>query len=149
MSADTPPLASLKQAYEPAYRRALYRVMLEDDEVTLTIGHYDAATEQQLCKTFDLQRHWVILTPCNPRSVQSRDELNNFYLDELRFALASRSGTWGKATNIDPRGGWPDEPGFFVVDPDLGWIMDLGRRFGQNALVYAALGQPPTLIWLT
>lgn len=149
MSADDHRLALLKQAFEPAYRRAHYQVLLEEGEATLAIGQYDAAVEQQLRDTFDLQRHWVILTPCNPRSVQSREELNNFYLDELRFALDSRSGTWGKAINVDPRGEWPDEPGFFVVDPDLGWIMDLGRRFGQNALVHARLGQAPRLIWLT
>lgn len=142
------PLARLKQEFEASYRRARYRVMLEDGEVALALGHYDREAEQRLRETFDLQRHWVILTPCNPRSVQSREELNNFYLDELRLALDRHSGAWGKAINVDPWGEWPDEPGFFIVDPDIGWIMDLGHRFGQNALVYGALGQPPALIWL-
>ncbi len=141
-------LTATKQRFESLYRRAHYQVMLETSEVTLVIDHYDALAELQLRDALAITQHWVIITPCNPRSIDSREELNNFYMNQLRDTLSTRSGDWAKAVNVDPMGEWPDEPGFFVVDPDMGWIMDLGRRFGQNALVHAKLGQPPGLIWL-
>lgn len=139
---------AVKKRYEAAYRRAVYQVALETETVSLSIGQYDALAEATLQETLEISRDWAILTPCNPRSELAREEINLFYLNELRYAVEKRAGRWNKATNTDPSGEWPDEPGFFIVDPDIDWITDLGMRFYQNALVYARLNEAPRLIWL-
>jgi hypothetical protein len=50
--------------------------------------------------------------------------------------------------NRDPSGRWPDEPGLLLCDPPPGFAEELGRRFGQNAILAARLGEAPQLIWL-
>lgn len=139
---------ALQEKYEEAYRRAVYRVLLEEEEVRLAIGVYDALAEATLQETLGIQKAWAILTPCNPRSQLAREEMNLFYMNELRSVLDHHSGAWVKAINSDPTGKWPDEPGFFVADPDPVWIQELGRRFHQNALVFGRLGEAPRLVWL-
>jgi len=35
-----------------------------------------------------------------------------------------------------------------LVDADRVWVMDMGERFYQNALVTARVGEAPRLLWL-
>lgn len=139
---------SKKALLDAAYRRAQYLVMLPRGDLLLSVDRYDPDAERRLVEEAECRREWALITPCNPRSVRARDELNQFYFNELRYELESRTGIWLKALNRDPANEWPDEPGFFLVDPDLAWVVELGRRFHQNAVVAASLGQPPRLIWL-
>jgi hypothetical protein len=139
---------TVKSRWESVYRKAEYKVMFDTGTITLRIGQYDAAAERQLVQQAELKREWYIITPCNPRSEQARAELNLYYFNELRYEVESRSGKWIQTLNCDPSGEWPDEPGFLLVDADRVWIMDLGERLYQNALVTAKIGEAPRLLWL-
>lgn len=139
---------TVKDRWESVYRKTEYKVMLDAATITLRIGHYDAQAEQLLREHTALKREWYIITPCNPRSEQARSELNLFYFNELRYEVEARSGKWIQALNCDPSQEWPDEPGFLLADADRVWVMDLGERFYQNALVTAKLGEAPRLLWL-
>jgi hypothetical protein len=139
---------SVRDKWEGIYSSARYEVMLEDESLVFSIGDYDANAEQRLVAETGMQRDWTIITPCNPRSDLAREELNLFYFNELRYELEARAGFWFKALNRDPSGQFPDEPGFCVIDADREWMMNLGRRFYQNALVTAAIGSAPRLLWL-
>jgi hypothetical protein len=140
--------ATVRDRWEAVYRKTEYQVMLPSGALSFQIGHYDQEAERRLMQDTNLRSEWFIITPCNPRSELAREELNLFYFNELRYELEARSGHWFKALNRDPAGEWPDEPGFLVVDAGRVWIMDLGRRFYQNALVTAKLGEAPRLLWL-
>ncbi len=133
--------------YAETYGSAEYHLLLEQDLIA-RIGVFDRHVQDQLLRQCNLQREWAIITPCNPRSVRAREELNLFYCNELRYEVEKGAGEWFKALNRDPHGLWPDEPGFLVIDADLPWLMDLGRRFHQNALVAVRKNEGPRLIWL-
>ncbi|SHH07482.1 Protein of unknown function [Hydrocarboniphaga daqingensis] len=139
---------TVRDRWESVYRKAEYKLMLDDTTLTLRIGQYDADAEQLIQRATGLKREWYIITPCNPRSEQARSELNLYYFNELRYEVESRSGIWFQALNCDPSGEWPDEPGFMLVDADRVWVMDMGERFYQNALVTARVGEAPRLLWL-
>lgn len=139
---------SLRSRWEAVYRQALYKVMLESGTLELRIGQYDAEADRLLREEVGVRREWFIITPCNPRSQVAREELNLFYFNELRYELESRAGNWVQSLNCDPTGEWPDEPGFLIADPDRVWIIELGQRFYQNALVTAKPGEAPRLLWL-
>lgn len=139
---------TVRSRWESVYRKTEYKVMLDSGTISLRIGYYDAEAERQLREHANLKREWYIITPCNPRSEQARAELNLFYFNELRYEVEARAGHWFKALNCDPAAEWPDEPGFLLVDADRVWVMDLGERFYQNALVTAKIGEAPRLLWL-
>lgn len=131
-----------------AYRKTDYVVMLPNGDVHLEIGKYEPEKEAMIAEQTGCSVSWALITPCNPRSELAREQLNLFYFNNLRYELDEKVGVWFKALNHDPDGQWPDEPGFFLVDPDLHWTMDLGRNCGQHAIVAARLGQAPRLVWL-
>jgi hypothetical protein len=139
---------SVQRRWESVYRQTEYKVMLDSGAVTLKIGEYDAEVESRLIAQTDMKREWFIITPCNPRSQQARAELNLYYLNELRYEVEARAGRWVQALNCDPRAEWPDEPGFLLVDAGRLWVIALGERFYQNAVVTAQLGEAPRLLWL-
>jgi hypothetical protein len=139
---------TVRNRWEAVYRKAEYKILLDNGTISLRIGQHDAEAERQLQQHTELKHEWYIITPCNPRSEQARAELNLYYFNELRYAVEARSGHWFQALNCDPSGEWPDEPGFLLVDADRVWVMDLGERFYQNALVTAKIGEAPRLLWL-
>ncbi len=141
--------ATTRERWEEVYKQTEYKVMLEHQTLSLRIGQHDAETDRLLIAETGLKNEWFIITPCNPRSELARSELNLFYFNELRYVLESRAGQWVQALNCDPTGQWPDEPGFLLVDADRVWVMELGERFYQNALVTAKIGEPPRLLWLS
>lgn len=134
--------------YQEPYSRTEYRVLLSAGPVVLRVGLFDALIQDRLRSECHLQREWVVLTPCNPRSTVAREQMNNFYFNELKYELESHAGDWFKALNHDPTGQWPDEPGFLIIDPDMAWIHDVARRFGQHALVAGRIDEAPRLVWL-
>jgi hypothetical protein len=140
---------TVKSRWESVYRKTEYKVMLDATTITLRIGQFDAEAERLLRLHTNMQREWYIITPCNPRSELARSELNLFYFNELRYEVETRAGNWFQALNCDPSAEWPDEPGFLLADADRVWVMDLGERFYQNALVTAKIGEAPRLLWLS
>lgn len=131
-----------------AYLKTEYVVMLPDGDIVLHIDRHEPDKERLIREQTGCNKAWAIVTPCNPRSELAREQLNLFYFNNLRYELDEKAGIWFKALNRDPEGQWPDEPGFFLVDPEIGWVMDLGRHYGQNAVVAARIGEAPRLIWL-
>ena len=145
-------LAFLRKNPDPelasAYQRALYRVIADDGDFVIRIDQFDEEFDAWIREVGGCTREWAIITPCNPRSRRAREELNGFYFNELRFTIEAKSGNWFKVHNVDPTGDWKDEPGFLMIDPDIRWAMDLGRKCKQNALVACRLGETQRLIWL-
>lgn len=48
----------------------------------------------------------------------------------------------------DPDGRWPAEPSYLVLGMDLEAARELGRRYGQNAIVWAGADAVPELLLL-
>ncbi len=131
-----------------AYRATLYRVRLPGAELTLRIGVHDAAAGQRLARLGGCRRQWALVTPCNPRSRRLMDWQNRLRHAGMEAALQAGGLVHYPSLHCDPAGRWPDEAGFLLVDPPRGLARALGRRYGQNAIVAARLGEPPQLLYL-
>jgi len=138
-----------RDAWEAAYRQAEYRVGLPAGELVLKVGVHDAENDRRLCREAGVRGRWAIVTPCNPDSRRLPDPANAERLIELAAIVANRELRCVGAVNRDPAGRWPDEPGVLLCDPPPGLAEELGRRFAQNAILAAALGEAPRLVWLT
>ena len=137
-----------RRELEVAYLCTEYRVLLEGGPLSFFADIFDSAAQARLVGECGLQREWAILTPCNPQSERLSGEQNGMRLAALETELGRRRVSRFRALNHDPAGQWPDEPGFLLVDADFGWLLELGRRYRQNALLAAAINEAPRLVWL-
>jgi hypothetical protein len=133
---------------EAAYRRTQYRVRTPGGDCVLRIGQYDRQAEARLQATLPFCRGWTLLTPCNPGSRRLTAARNAAACRALEASLRADGLRWLPALHRDPEGRWPDEAGYWLADPPPGWAEAQGRRWGQNALVCAAPGDAPQLVWL-
>jgi hypothetical protein len=134
---------------DAVYRATEYRVPLPDrNDLVLRVDCHDAAADRVLRECCGVQYHWVILTPCNPASQRLDEAANMQRLRECEATLDRLGLRHYRARNHDPAGTWPDEPGFLLCDSPAGVAEELGRRFGQNAVLAAALDSAPRLVWL-
>ncbi|PPE72235.1 hypothetical protein C3942_19195 [Solimonas fluminis] len=133
---------------EKAYRQALYLAWLPDGELVLRVGPADPQADRRLAGSGSCRRNWALLTPCNPRSERLDAAANQRLYNQLEGELHALSQAWHRSLHRDPSGQWPDEPGFLLIDPPPERAVELGRRYRQNAIVAAELGQESRVVWL-
>lgn len=138
----------VRSALEAAYRAAEYRVHLPGVILVLRVDQHDVAVDQRLRLEAGVRHGWAVITPCNPGSQRLSDVVNAARLKELGALLGQRRVHGIASSNHDPSGRWPDEPGFLLCDPPAGFAEQLGRHYGQNAILCARLGEAPRLVWL-
>ena len=129
---------------ESAYTDAHYVVLDAGQEIVLRCGVHDPQLEQRL----GMRERCAIITPCNPASRQLSTAGNQERVERLARAVALTGLRSAPTVNRDPSGRWPDEAGFLLVDPPPGLAEDLGRRYGQSAILVVDRGQAPRLLWL-
>src|SRR6185369_12040878 len=135
----------LSEALERAYREADYAVL--EPPFVLHIGERSAELDALLERSGAPAAAY--LTAANPKSERKSAAENRAALAELEKALAGANYSRCPAESRDPRGEWPPEPAFLVPGLPRFEAAALGRRFGQNAVVYAWKGSAPRLVDLT
>ena len=134
-------------ALEAAYRSTHYEVQLPDGELlTLRVDVPNPALQvvQERCGVSCS----AFLTAWNPRSVPQSAEQNSAANRELQQRLAALGLECWPGLGRDPGGEWPPEESLFVPGLELAGASDLGRHFGQNAILHAAHDGVPRLVWL-
>ena len=139
---------------EAAYRATTYEVGLPSGQAEIRIGHGHPDLDGFMVRHLDpsLPRHWVHITAWNPGSRPlSREEniARNHALRERLDAMRSRGrcGHWCRGLGRSVDGSWEEEA-FWVPGIALHEAMDLGRAFGQNAMVAGLVGERARLVWL-
>lgn len=133
---------------EAAFRRTLYIAFLPDGEARFKVDVRGEALDQRLQREAGIQTDWAIVTPCNPGAQRLPDADNAHRLEEMQQNIETDGYRWHPAVNRDPTGQWPDENGFFIVDPGLTYATALAQRFGQHALLHGEIGSAPHLHWI-
>lgn len=126
-----------------AYRAALYRVAAGFDLVIDTPSSALAAWQAG---------HGVscsaLITACNPASQRQPEPLNQSATRQLEALISQRKLSFSPTLALDPQGNWPPEPGFLIAGLRREAAEALGRRFGQNAIVWAGADAVPGLVVL-
>lgn len=97
---------------------------------------------EQNCDTY------AVITAWNPASVKLSAEENAQNNKQLASDLREVSRFLLPATNLDPDDRWPPEESFFACAISAGNAARLGRKYGQNAIVWWEKGGAPELWWL-
>jgi len=90
----------------------------------------------------------ALITACNPYSQKASDAQNRAANERMKGELQAAGLEPIPARGVDRDGTWPAEAGFFVVGIARAAAEDLGRRYRQNAIVFAAEDALPRLVAL-
>jgi len=89
---------------------------------------------------------YAFLTAWNPGAKPRSEAENREAQQRLMDALEGRPVFVGAGEADD--GSWPPEPSLLVVGLACDEAVELGRRFGQVAIVVGEKGGAPQLVWL-
>ena len=128
-----------------AYARAHY-VVLDTPPVVIRIGR--PSTELDAVLAARGAGSAAFITAANPRSRRVGARANALAHRLLKRALARRSRAWLDGEGRDPSARWPAEASVLIVGASRREARAMGRRFRQNAIVYAQRGRPPELLVL-
>ncbi len=99
------------------------------------------------------RRHGVdrsaFLTAWNPRSQRRADAINQAAQSELEATLRASGLKLFSAIGIDPDGNWPGEPSVLALGIAREQAEQIGRQYGQNALLWMGADAVPELVLLT
>lgn len=128
-----------------SFLRTTYIVHAPDGPVRLRIGAFEPALDRLL------ERHgaaeWTFITAWNPGARPLPRQENLARNEELRLLLRSRGFQPVPAEGAGDDGSWEPEESFWVAGLGADEGTELGRRFGQAAIVAGTAGDAPRLCW--
>ena len=135
---------SMSNDHWKAYRATSYWVKDRDQHFSIRIGEASEDLEQLL--TAHDSTNWAYITASNPRSEMLTAEENAARNDQLmdHVKQAGRLYFRGEGIGNDPT--WPPEASILIVGMDKDEALELGREFGQNAIVIGRKGQAAELV---
>jgi hypothetical protein len=132
-----------KQDLEHLYLSATYIVHDADDELTIRLGRGNAELDSLLKKAGAAS--WAFLTAYNPNSRPTDQHLNEESQSKLIDQLKLRGLRYlhGYGTGEE----WEPEPSIFILDIQREAAVEMGREFGQSAILYGQKHGEPELVW--
>lgn len=129
-----------------SYSRTQYWVSIGCEKVMVCIDHYSEQVKSLL--TQSEVSCAAIVTAYNPCSQLNNENENRLANELLRNFLVRNHYRFLESLNVDPTQIWPPEKSFFVFDLGLHAAQNIGRQFGQNAIVWVDQGATARLILL-
>ena len=131
-------------SYQILYENALYRIPNLPD-VLIQPGSKSPSIDQ-LFDEYKVECA-AIITPYNPKSMQLCGVENEERMHKFKKQLSKLALPYFDTISSDKQGGWL-EAGTLVMGIDLKSSKQLGREYGQNAIIYLESKCAPKVIWL-
>lgn len=135
-----------KKALADAYLHTTYRVLVADEPIDIRIGAVNPALER-LLQAQQVQT-WAFVTASNPLSRAFPEQDNARRNDALKRSLREAGWRYLEALGVPDQSGWEPEHSVLIQGIDRETAVALGRRWGQNAIVFGKAGEPPELVWI-
>ncbi len=127
-----------------AYEQTQFYVRESTPELCIRIGsHHEQLDEILLEHRCDV---WSYITASNPASELLSDDENRSRNRELAAHLKSQNLVFYRGEGVGSDSTWPAETSFLILGINRDAAMQLGRQFGQNAIVYGSLGHAAELV---
>lgn len=129
-----------------AYLRTSYRVEEVEQPFRIRVGESNPQLENLLA-TY-AATSWAYITAFNPRSQPLPLEENERRHAELLHAAQSLGYRTFGGRGVGDDGDWPPEKSLLILDIDRRTASELGRDFGQNAIIIGERGGLPKLLMI-
>lgn len=129
-----------------AYETTAYVVSPGADEFTLTVGRHSHELDCLLDDNGAATAAFI--TAHNPRSTLLTDEENRLANQRLLAEITNRGHTWLPGEGRGHDGTWPAEASLLILGICREDAVQLGREFGQNAIVFVERGKGAKLLLL-
>lgn len=126
-----------------AYRQTSFLAHTPGGAICIRIGQIAPDLESLLENE---NRCWAYVTAWNPGSIPLSDEENRTHQRELEHAVRQAGYTVFPGEGVGQDGAWPPEPSLLILGISLEDAIELGRRFGQAAIVAGRSSEPAELI---
>lgn len=134
----------MSERLDREYRQTVYWVHAPQSYVGLRIDETNPELDRLLEETG--AEEWAHITAWNPRSQRLPPPKNRQAHECLEWTVRLRYASLpGVGAGTD--GDWPPEEGLFVFGISESDAIELGRRFGQNAIVAGRKGEAARLVW--
>lgn len=131
---------------DDAYRATTYRVFVPDEKpVDLRIGQRSSAIDL-LLDTHGCDE-WVFITACNPRSERVSASENEARQTELVRVIRERGWNFFEGMGIPADSKWQPEASVLVLGISRDEALEIGKHFGQNAIVVGQRGGAAELVY--
>ncbi len=125
-----------------AYAEAWY-VVEDGADVTIRVGEESEALDKLL--ESNGASTWAFLTAYNPQSQPLPEDENLKHQAELIEQIEKHRHKYFRGYGAGE--GWDPEPSIFILDIPRESAIELGRRFGQHAILWGSVNEPPELVW--
>jgi hypothetical protein len=127
-----------------AYRRTAFTAETPQGTLVLRIGETSTALDDLLADNHGTT--WAYVTAWNPGSIARSAEDNTKAQKELAAFVTTAGFPFYAGEGVGDDGDWPPEPSLLILGISRTAAIDLGRRFGQVAIVYGERGAPAELV---
>jgi len=129
-----------------AYRATTYRVYGDagNTPIDIRIGEVTFRLDALLG---DHSHTWAFVTACNPRSHFLSADQNDTRHAELMRMVHARGWRSYQGVGLPDNTEWQPEQSLLVVDISREDAVEIGTRFGQNAIVAGQSGRPAELVY--
>jgi hypothetical protein len=125
---------------KPAYEATDYRV---GDRFTIRCGARSPPLDALLAESG--HDTWAFITAWNPGSIALDTAENRRRMTDLTGRIALLGLPMLEGEGVGTGGDWPSEPSLLVLGIGASEAVELGRAFGQVAIVVGRLGAPARL----
>jgi hypothetical protein len=129
-----------------AYEVTLYRVGAGEEAFNLRIGVLSGGLKDLYATTG--QTCCVFITAYNPLGHEQSADANKVAHSQLVEALQALTSQTVSGAGVDPSGAWPEEISVLALGIDEMTARQLGKRFKQDAVVWAGPDATPRLLLL-
>lgn len=127
-----------------AYRQTSFLVETPGETICIRIGQVEAALENLL--ESEGARQWAYVTAWNPGSIPLSDNENGIRERELEREVRQAGYAFFRGRGVGADRQWPPEPSLLILGISPDGAVQLGRKYGQVAIVAGQRGEHARLI---
>jgi len=131
---------------EEAYLATTFRVETPGGNIDIRIGEARPLLDRLLSK--HKATEWAYITAWNPASRQLSADQNRLAQEELLRLIRDRGFAFYEGDGIPDQKGWISERSVWIAGISRHEAGEMGRQFGQNAIVIGSLGGAAELLFL-